>query len=431
MAERIVTKQAYRQDVLALIAQFSAFGATPDGGINRLAASSEDKAARDFLCRWFNEQGFATLIDPVGNIFGVLELDPSQPDTSIYCGSHLDSQPHGGQFDGTLGVAIACVAGLAIRDLIDRGEIGNSYRNYVVACWTSEEGARFQPSLLGSRVFAETMSKEEAWGLADADGISLKQALEDIGYLGSHTPPRPDRYLEVHIEQGTRLENADLSIGLVSAAWGARKLILSVTGKPDHTGPTPMAVRKDALLAAARIIVEVNDIAHFSQEDLHSSVGRLKVEPNSPNTVVSQADLWIEFRSADEAQLDAAEQKLQAKSIEISKQTGCQIEQKTREARPVVSFDKTANGRISEALDRAEIPHLSLTTIAGHDALQLQSICPSTLMFVPSKDGISHAPDEFTSDGDIETALEATIAALSTLVSQPASNAGKGAVHAC
>ena len=430
MAERISPQQAYQEEVLALIAQFSAFGATPDGGINRLAASSEDKAARDFLCRWFNEQGFATLIDPVGNIFGVLELDPSQPDTSIYCGSHLDSQPHGGRFDGTLGVAISCIAGLAIKDLIDRGEIENSYRNYVAACWTSEEGARFQPSLLGSRVFAGTMSKQEAWRLTDADGISLKQALEDIGYLGLDTPPKPDRYLEVHIEQGSRLEKADLSIGLVSAAWGARKLTLSVTGKPDHTGPTPMPDRNDALLAASRIIVDVNEIAQSSEGQLHSSVGRLDVEPNSPNTVVSQADLWIEFRAANEAQLDAAEDRLHAESIRISEQTGCRIEQKAYEARAVVTFDKAANTKASEALDQAAIPHLSLTTIAGHDALQLQLVCPSALMFVPSKDGISHSPDEFTSDTDIGIGFDAAVAALSALVSQPASLAGKGAVHA-
>ncbi|MBO6814084.1 MAG: M20 family metallo-hydrolase [Rhizobiaceae bacterium] len=418
MAEPVVIKQTFKEDVLALMARYSEFGATPEGGVNRLAASSEDKDARNFLCQWLENHGFTKLIDPAGNIFGVLELDPSQPDTSLFCGSHLDSQPHGGRFDGTLGVVIACVAGLTLKDMIDRGEIENSYRNYVVACWTSEEGARFQPSLLGSRFFAGNLSKEDAWSLTDEEGISLKQALSDIGYLGTDTPPKPDHYLEVHIEQGKKLEDAGLSVGLVSSSWGARKLTLSITGKPDHTGPTPMAVRKDALLAASRVIVEVNGLAQRSKDDLHSSVGRLNVEPNSPNTVVSKAELWIEFRSADEAQLNAAEEWLQTMSTEISIQTGCEITQNSREVRAVVTFDRTANGKIRKTLDSAAIPNLSLTTIAGHDALQLQSICPSTLMFVRSKDGISHTPDEFTSDSDIETAFDASIAALSALVSQ-------------
>lgn len=430
MAEPTMTHQAYKEGVHALIRQFSTFGATPDGGVNRLAATSEDKAARDCLCQWFETHGFVTLVDPVGNIFGVLELDPSQPDLSFFCGSHLDSQPQGGRFDGTLGVVMACIAGLAMKDLVKSGAIQTAYRNYVIACWTSEEGARFQPSLLGSRVFASNMSRDDAWRVADADGISLKEALAEIDYLGSDTPPAPGHYLEVHIEQGTQLEDNGLSVGLVSCSWGARKLRLAIKGKKDHTGPTPMALRKDALLAASQLVLDINAIAQSLEQPLHSSAGRLEISPNSPNTVASKADLWVEFRAADDAHLDTAEAKLRASIFQTEQQTGCSIVEVERDCRPVVSFDQVAHAHVSKAMDRADIPHLSMTTIAGHDALQLQSVCPSTLIFVSSKGGISHSPDEFTSDDDINVGFDALVTGLSALLSLHPSNPAQGPVHA-
>lgn len=418
MAETFAINDRYREGVLQLINQFSEFGATPEGGVDRLAASEEDKLARDYLCRWFDEKGFVTLVDPVGNVFGVLELDSSQNDTSFFCGSHLDSQPHGGRFDGTLGVAFACMAALAIKGLIDRGDLTSTFRNFVVACWTSEEGARFQPSLLGSRTFVGQMSVEDAWNCRDEDGVSLKQTLSEIGYVGENVSLKPDHYLEVHIEQGTKLENAGAPIGIVTSAWGGRKLSISVTGKADHTGPTPMEDRKDALLAAAKLIQEVNEIAKAANDPLHTSVGRIEVVPNSPNTVAENAVIWVELRGTSDSMLDRAEQSLASALSEIASETGCLIEIKNREVRDVVLFDASSNSQIATALDREEISHIDMTTIAGHDALQLQSICSSSLLFVPSKDGISHSPDEFTSDDDIERGFNATMVAISELVAQ-------------
>ena len=419
MAKTIATHNKYTQDVLDLIGRFSEFGATPEDGVQRLAASKEDKQARDYLCHWFKQNGFVTLVDKVGNIFGVLELDRSREETAFYCGSHLDSQPYGGRFDGALGVAFACVAALALKELIDRGATKTAYRNFVVACWTSEEGARFQPSLLGSRVFAGNMEVSDAWACKDADGITLKQALIDIGYLGSDTPPGADHYLEAHIEQGIELEKGAIPVGLVSAAWGARKLTLSCKGQADHTGPTPMRARKDALLAASNIVITVNDIAHAADGPLHSSVGRIEVLPNSPNTVASEAMLWIEFRAADENLLDEAEAKFKAARERIAESTGCTISVETREERAVIRFDKAAITRAEASLNRAGIAFLPMTTISGHDALQLQSICPSTLMFVPSRGGISHAPQEFTSDADIEMGFAATLGVVAALLASP------------
>lgn len=419
MTERFTDQHKQKGDLRALIDHFATFGATNAGGVERLAAGQNDKAARDFLFSWFEQHGFTTLIDEVGNLFGILELDCSQPDISVFCGSHLDSQPHGGRFDGALGVAYGCIAALALKELTDRGELSSAFRNFVVVCWTSEEGARFQPSLLGSRVFAGDMSVEGAWSCKDENGVSLKDALSKIGYLGGDSPPEPSRYLEVHIEQGPKLEEAGCPVGIVSGAWGARKLVLQSHGRADHTGPTPMDDREDALLAAAKLIIAVNDIAHETEDALHSSVGRIEVVPNSPNTVAETAEFWVEFRAGSEAVLDDAEDKLKAVVASIEQETTCAITEVNREVRPVVAFDVPGFEAVQNALERANISNLTMTTISGHDAVQLQTICPSTLLFVPSKDGISHSPDEFTSDEDIDLGFEATLVALRTLIAEP------------
>lgn len=427
MAETTRNQSSYKEDVLNLISRFAEFGATAEGGIWRLAASKEDKDARDFLCTWFEQNGLATLIDEVGNIFGVLELDSSQDDTSFFCGSHLDSQPHGGRLDGALGVAYACASALALKEARAQKTLKSAYRRFVVSCWTSEEGARFQPSLLGSRVFVGQLPTERALNSQDADGISLEQALSDIGYLGGDTIPKADRYVEVHIEQGVELEDADEGVGLVSSAWGARKLTLSCLGRADHTGPTPMDARKDALLAASHLVIAINDIACSTDLKLHSSVGRIEVSPNSPNTLTDEANLWIEFRAADEDVLDRAEEQFSAVAASVAQKTGCIVNEISREARPVIQFDKESVNSAAGALEAEGISYLNMTTISGHDALQLQSVCPSTLMFVPSKDGISHAPEESTSNEDIARGFDAALAVISALVATPATV--KGACH--
>lgn len=426
MAEKYCNHSKHNEDVLNLIAQFAEFGATPEGGVHRLAASDEDKAARDFLCGWFEDKGFETLIDGIGNIFGVLKLNPDASQSAFFSGSHLDTQPNGGKFDGAVGVAFSCIAALAIKDLIERRDLQSDFQSFVVTCWTSEEGARFQPSLLGSRVFAGNLGPAEAWDATDADEIHVKDALDRIGYRGTDFIPSPDHYFETHIEQGTELESSGAPIGIVSACWGARKLSLTVTGQADHTGPTPMSTRRDALLAASKIILKVRDISDGSETLLHSSVGRIEVAPNSPNTVAEHVELFIEFRAPKTDTLDAAEAQLADAAGAVSKETGCTIAQSKRDVRDVVSFDALTNRSIAKALDHAGIKHIPLTTIAGHDAVQLQSICPSTLLFIPSRGGVTHSPEEFTSDDDLALGFDASLQAMSAIIS----NSASGAVHA-
>ena len=384
-----------------------------------MAASTAEKDARDHLCAWLKNHGFKVLIDPIGNIFGVLDFGSENNDRAFYCGSHLDSQPEGGHFDGVLGVVCACIAALFLKENIARGAFEPRYRYFVVACWTGEEGARFQPSLIGSSVFAGQLALDKAWGIQDSNQIQLKQALIETGYLGTDKPPGPDCYLELHIEQDSCLENSGDSIGLVEACWGAEKIRLSVAGKADHTGPTPMEERRDALLAASLLIAGVKDISASSKDVLYSSVGRMELHPNSPNTVVDQAELWIEFRSASSAALLFAIQELEAGLLTIADQTGCTLSIANRETRDVTKFDTRTLDWTAQALDEKNIPYQRLNTIAGHDAIRLQDVCPSTLLFAPSKDGITHSPLEFTSDEDVCAAFDGMTTALSALIARP------------
>ena len=417
MGSGLKKSEDFGTELLTLFERFCTFGATGAGGINRLAASEADREARDFLCQWLQEQGFQVIVDAVGNIFGIFDLETGQANSYFFCGSHLDSQPGGGRFDGTYGVASACITSLAIRNAVRKGDLDPRCRFFVVVCWTGEEGARFQPSLLGSGVFTGAIPVEDALSAIDAQGTTLRDALSAIGYHGTGQGPRPDHNIEIHIEQGPKLEAAGKDVGVVTSCWGARKLRLQIAGRPDHTGPTPMADRKDALLAAAHVITRVHELATGAWAPVHGSVGRIQIEPNSPNTVAAQAMLWIELRSGDETALGRVEADLRAIFEDVASLTGCKLQVLSSERREAIEFDRAARSVVEAALDEAGLGHMAMPTIAGHDAINLQRICPSTLIFVPSQNGISHSPDEFTSEQAMIQGLKALTEAVSKLIS--------------
>lgn len=412
---------AWQVQLLKLLQTFGKFGETEKGGIARLAANPADGQVRDFLCDWLRDRNFKVLIDEVGNIFGVLDLMKGPAERYFFCGSHLDSQPEAGKYDGALGVACACIAALCLQERVNAHGFEPSYRYFVVCCWTGEEGARFQPSLTGSSVYSGARSAAETLAIRDSDGISLETALDGIGYHGHDIIPQADQYLEVHVEQGVELEKAETPIAIVTSCWGAKKIRLELHGVPDHTGPTPMKDRRNALLAASYAIVEVEDIAKNSETTVLSSVGRIEVRPNSPNTIADHIQMWIEFRAPDEATLETAEVNLIRALAVIEDRTGCTAHISNTETRSVVAFDSASIEAIETGLNARSIPFLHLTTIAGHDAVRLQEVCPSALLFVPSKDGITHSPEEFTSDEDICAGFEGMFAALLQLMAQPAS----------
>jgi len=248
------------------------------------------------------------------------------------------------------------------------------------------------------------------------DGISLEEALVAIGYRGDHQIPRADQYLELHIEQGVALEEAKAPIALVTHCWGAKKVRLELSGVSAHTGPTPMDERRNALLAASHVVVAVEQLTKQYEAILYSSVGRMEIHPNSPNTIADHVELWIEFRSPDEAALASAEQDLVQVLRQIEKTTECSSNITSCETRNVVEFDKIAISEIESRFAQASIPHLHLTTVAGHDAIRMQEVCPSTLLFVPSKDGITHSVAEYTSDEDVCAGYAAMFEAISHLI---------------
>ena len=415
-----------------LLAAFAAIGTTSEGGVTRLAASAEDGQARDALCRWLRRQGFEIAIDRVGNLFGILDLGVTAGNGAVYCGSHLDSQPNGGRFDGAYGVIAACCAALAIRRRVDSGDLEPRHRYLVVVSWTNEEGARYQPSLLGSSVFSGALEATEALEACDAEGVQLAEALRKIGYLGQDAPPaEPDRYVELHVEQGAVLERQGRDIGVVTHCWGARKFRLRFLGRADHTGPTPMADRRDALRAASLLVAEVSHRALASEGRLHGSVGRLLVEPNSPNVVPRSATLFVELRAGAEDELNAAEAWLTESLDQICQATGCRSEIESSTRRPVEAFDTYGVEIAKEAIDALGLDVTTMATIAGHDALALQRRTPATLLFVPSAGGVSHSPNEFTAEKDLENGLQALIAVIGRLLAVPPrqDHQGKGAQH--
>ncbi|MCH4543805.1 MULTISPECIES: Zn-dependent hydrolase [Brucella/Ochrobactrum group] len=376
----------------------SAYGGGPDGSMTRLTLSRQDGQARDWLGNWFAENGFKQEVDAIGNQFGKMTLAGANAPV-IMVGSHIDSQPNGGRFDGALGVISACEAILAVSERL-KAEGRLSACNFQVVNWTNEEGARFQPSLLGSSVFTGALDLDWALERIDGDGVSVRSSLRDIGYAGTDKVGVPDALIELHIEGDSTLFNADERFGIFTRFWGATKYRLAFLGRQAHTGPTPMAQRKDALLAAGYLIGDLKELAGQYGLDLHTSVGRLEVFPNSPNTVPSEAVLFIELRSGSPEILAEAEHKMKEKIDEAAARADVTFE--------IRSIDRRKAGDFSSGLVRlAENVAGSygetarhLDTVGGHDAVALSDVCPSVVMAVRSKDGVIHHPTEFTTPED-------------------------------
>jgi N-carbamoyl-L-amino-acid hydrolase len=382
----------------SMMDELSTFGGGPDGSMTRLTLGREDGVARDWLGRWFADNGFVQSVDAIGNQFGRISLAGANAPV-IMVGSHIDSQPNGGRFDGALGVVSACEAVLAVSERL-RAEKRLSICDFQVVNWTNEEGARFQPSLLGSSVFSGALELEWALDRKDGDGVSVRESLAQIGYAGKDTVAIPSAVIELHVEGNSILFEANEKFGVFTRFWGATKYRLAFLGLQAHTGPTPMALRKDALLGAAYLIADLKEIAGEHGLDLHTSVGRLEVFPNSPNTVPSEAVLFIELRSASAEVLAEAESKMKVRIEAAAAKAGVAYE--------VRSIDRRKAGRLSKgliSLAERTAAHYGQTarhldTIGGHDAVAMSGVCPSIVMAVPSRDGVIHHPTEFTSAAD-------------------------------
>jgi N-carbamoyl-L-amino-acid hydrolase len=402
-----------------LIAAFAAIGATEDGGVCRLTATSSDKAARDLFLREIGNRGLLPRIDSIGNMFGVAVLTPESKDVVI-AGSHLDSQPTGGRYDGCYGVLAGLLAVEAVRDRAAANP-GQARRNLAVANWTNEEGARFQPSLTGSAVFAGSLPLEQAYACEDGDGVTLGDALAAIGYRGaSPLEFEPVRYVELHVEQGDQLERGAADIAAVSGAWVTRKMSVVFDGEVSHTGPTPMANRRDALRGAARAIEALYSEIERAKAGAHASAARISVFPNSPNVVAGRVRVWFEVRHEDEAVVHSISDRFLARIEKEAAAIGIRISIVVDERRAAPMLDQTGFEMVRSVASDLGMKVLALKTVAGHDALAIQKRIPSSLIFVPSQGGLSHNPREFTAPEALDKGYDVLVETLWRMVTAEA-----------
>lgn len=380
---------------------FSEIGATGDGGVDRMEATPANAAARRQLVAWMRETGLDVRVDRMGNIFGIAELaGPGAP--LVIAGSHIDSQPFGGRYDGAYGVIAALAAAAELKARL-AGRDSAAKANLAVVAWTGEEGARFR-TFLGSAAYVGRSDPDAELDRPDKDGVTARQALAAIGFLGTDAPPPfPTAYVELHVECGEMLEAAGARLGIFRRWWGAHKVDIRFLGETSHTGPTPMARRRDALFAAARIVADVRSMADKAPPlALHTSAAKLIVEPNSQNAVPSAATLSVELRSADgDLIADCHRRLLEAvEAAAAEARVGYEI---VRDDLRVPGTFSPELGAIAEKVAAGMgVSPIFADTVAGHDALMLSEVCPALMLTVPSRAGLCHHPDEWSDPADLQ-----------------------------
>jgi N-carbamoyl-L-amino-acid hydrolase len=364
--------------------QMGQIGGTPRGGCNRQALTAEDAAGRALFRRWCEAAGAHVTVDGLGTMVARREGRADLPPVMI--GSHLDTQPTGGKFDGVLGV----LAGLEVLRRLDEAGI-RTLRPIEVVNWTNEEGCRFAPAMLASAAYAGVLPVDTALAARDRDGVSLGDALDSIGARGDRpvNGPAPFAYLELHIEQGPILEAEGIDIGVVTGGQGLRWHDLTLTGFESHAGSTPMRLRRDALRAAAQVIEEIARIAERHAPAGVGTVGQLAVAPNSRNVIPGEVRLSVDLRHPDATSLAAMDAEFRAWLAALAT-TGVGAALTEVAATEPVHFDTHLADLV-----RARALGLGLTTRdiisgAGHDAFHMASIAPSVMIFTPCRDGVSH-----------------------------------------
>jgi N-carbamoyl-L-amino-acid hydrolase len=364
-------------------------GATPKGGVCRIALTDADRAGRDLVVQWFREAGLQVRVDEVGNVFGRREgVDASA--RAVATGSHIDTQPTGGKFDGNYGV----MAGLEVVRTLNAQGI-RTQAPIEVAFWTNEEGTRFTPVMMGSGAFAGVFGAEDVRSQQDGAGLRVGDELRRIGYLGEvpcgQVPGGPfAAYFEAHIEQGPVLEAYDKPIGVVSGALGQQWYDVTVTGMDAHAGPTPMNLRRDAMLATAHMTTAVNRIALDEAPHGRGTVGHVQVLPNSRNVIPGQVRFTVDFRNQTQEGLDRMDAAMRAQFGALAAQCQCTVEiQQVVKFEPC-HFHPDCVASVRQATQMLGLPHMEVVSGAGHDAVYINGVAPAGMIFVPCKDGISH-----------------------------------------
>ena len=356
------------------------------GGNNRQTLTDEDAEGRALFQKWCEEAGCSMGLDEMGNMFA--RREGTEPDAlPVYVGSHLDTQPTGGKYDGVLGV----LAGLELVRSLNDLDIKTKHP-IVVTNWTNEEGTRFAPAMLSSGVFAGMHEQDWAYGRVDAEGKTFGDELERIGWKGKEKvgDRKMHAFFELHIEQGPILEAEEKDIGVVTHGQGLSWTQVTITGKDAHTGSTPMPMRKNAGLAMARVLELVEEIALSHAPDAVGAAGHIDIYPNSRNVIPGKAVFTVDFRSP---QLDVIEDmvaRMKEGAKKICADMGCEVEFEKAGGFDPVEFDETCVTAIRNAAERLGYSHRNLVSGAGHDACWINRVAPTAMVMCPCVDGLSH-----------------------------------------
>jgi beta-ureidopropionase / N-carbamoyl-L-amino-acid hydrolase len=404
----ITTLRINGQRLWDSLMELAKIGATDKGGVCRLTLTDLDKQGRDLVTRWAREAGMTVTIDQIGNAF-MRRPGRNNSLPPIMTGSHIDTQPTGGKFDGNYGV----LAGIeVVRTLNDHGIATEA--PIEVAFWTNEEGSRFVPVMMGSGVFAKAFTLEHAYAATDTEGKTVKGELERIGYIGDQVPgDHPiGAYFETHIEQGPVLEDHDKTIGVVTGVLGIRWYDCVVTGMEAHAGPTPMALRKDALQVATKLMQEVVACAHRHPPHGRGTVGMVQVHPNSRNVIPGRVKFSIDLRNATDALCEAMDADIRAVAARLSAESGLPIEITPVSAYPAQPFHADCIAAVQKAADALGYSNMPAVSGAGHDAVYMARLAPAGMIFIPCKDGISHNEIEDAKPEHIEAGCNVLLQAM-------------------
>jgi N-carbamoyl-L-amino-acid hydrolase len=410
LAERVSQERLWGR-----LMEMARIGAIPGNGVNRQALSDEDIAARRLLTDWAQDRGFGVLVDGIGNLF--LRRAGRVPNAPpILTGSHLDSQPRGGRFDGVYGV----LAGLeALEALEDAGMTTD--RSIVTVAWTNEEGGRFAPGAMGSMVFSGARQLEDCLEVRDAEGVRFGDALSDtlaatpdVEAVDFNFPLAG--YIEAHIEQGPVLEAEEVPIGIVTGIQGLRWFEVEVLGETAHAGAAPLRGRRDALQAALAAIQSLNEVMYDELDTVRFTVGRFEVSPNTPNSVAGQVVFTIDLRHPDAVVLERLSEAV--RPICEAAAGGCEVQVRETFNRLPCVFDQGVRGLIAESAQSLTLPAIPLPSGAFHDALFLNDICPTGMIFVPCEKGISHNPAENAKPEDLAAGARVLLLTLAKMAAE-------------
>ncbi|WOX03941.1 Zn-dependent hydrolase [Microbulbifer pacificus] len=386
----------------------AAIGATDKGGCNRQALTDLDKQGRDLFVQWCEDAGCSVTVDAMGNIFA--RRPGTNPDLpAVLTGSHLDTQPTGGRFDGVYGV----LAGLeVVRSLNDAGI--ETEAPLEVAVWTNEEGARFSPAMIGSGVWSGEFDLDYAYARSDKEGKTFGDELARIGYKGkAPAVARPlSAAFEVHIEQGPILEAEQKQIGVLSGVQGMHWYDLTLIGQPCHAGPSPMETRRDPFMGLHRILSELYQLAAEHGPWARATFGDIRVEPGSRNTVPEKLVLAVDLRHPDQKTLDAMDQRFREIAARVADETGLEHQIRDEWRSPAVAFDPKCVEAVRSSVAELGYSNKEMVSGAGHDSVYISRVAPTSMIFVPCEKGLSHNEAENAKAEDLEAGANVLLHAM-------------------